>query len=60
MQSLLFGAKKYGPGRVDGWVGVRAGFRIANSNQIFFEVLKFIKLCERKSRISTSISKKLK
>ena len=30
---LLFRAKKYGPGWVDGWVGGRAGLRIAYSNQ---------------------------
>ena len=34
---LIFHEKKHGPGGMDGWVGGRAGFRTANSNQQIFQ-----------------------
>ena len=45
LQSLLFCAKKYGPGWscgwIDGWMGGRAGLRIAYSNQKLPTMLMF-------------------
>ena len=60
LHSLPFWAKKYGPGWMGGWIGGKAGLRIAYSNQKFATWICFQKKLLQSVHIITNFKKGFK